>query len=312
MLTKFSAEISSKLADHWVQNVLTTSFIFWIGGLLAWVYRFGWDSLLEWIIQQEEVIQIILAVVSLLVITASAEIIRRIDISVIRFLEGYWPTWLSPILNLLQHNQSSRYNRMERRFQQINSRIKTSGGSVSNNLTKEEMEEYINLDCELRRLPQDSKRLMPTRLGNILRAAEMQSYDKYGLDAIVCWPRLWLILPDNVKEEITSARNRLNTLARLWLWCLLFVVWTIWAWWAALAGLVVAVLVYRWILSAAETYGDLVEAAFDINRVALYQALRWPLPSNPIEERQSGLTITEYLWRGSDKNYPIFTMEDQS
>jgi len=44
--------------------------------------------------------------------------------------------------------------------------------------------------------PAESDRHMPTKLGNILRAAELRSKDKYGLDAVICWPRLWLLLPD--------------------------------------------------------------------------------------------------------------------
>lgn len=72
--------------------------------------------------------------------------------------------------------------------------------------------------------PSQPNRLMPTKLGNILRAAESRPYDKYGLDAVICWSRLWLLLPDGVKKELQEARSNLNTAARFWLWvcCLSF------------------------------------------------------------------------------------------
>jgi hypothetical protein len=65
-------------------------------------------------------------------------------------------------------------------------------------------------------------------------------------------------------------------------------------------------LAYRWMVQAARTYGDLIEAAFDLYRLQLYQALRWPLPSTPKEELAGGQALTEYLWHGSDQGYPTF------
>lgn len=81
---------------------------------------------------------------------------------------------------------------------------------------------------------------MPTRLGNTLRAAEQRPLEKYGLDAIVCWSRLLLLLPDAVKQELNAARADLNTAARLWLWSLLFIIWSVWGWWATPLGLLSA------------------------------------------------------------------------
>jgi hypothetical protein len=51
-------------------------------------------------------------------------------------------------------------------------------------------------------------------------------------------------------------------------------------------------------IAAATTYGDLVEASFDLYRSLLYQSLRWNLPADPNEERRVGQHLTEYLWRG--------------
>jgi len=36
---------------------------------------------------------------------------------------------------------------------------------------------------------------MPARLRSILRAAESYPPRRCGLNLIVCWPRLWLVLP---------------------------------------------------------------------------------------------------------------------
>ena len=162
-------------------------------------------------------------------------------------------------------------------------------------LIPEEKEEYASLDGRLRQAPADFNCLMPTRLGNLLRVSETRPFDKYGLDAVTCWSRLWLVLPGNAQKDLTEARAELNLGARVWLWSLLFLIWGIWAWWAIPVGLLSALLTYHWMLDAAANYGELVEATFDVYRMELYKALRWPLPINPNDERYKGQDITQYL-----------------
>src|SRR5262249_9746917 len=148
-------------------------------------------------------------------------------------------------------------------------------------------------------------KLMPTRLGNILRAAEGQPGDKYGLDAVICWPRLWLILPGDVREELVRARIRLDSAVSACNWAVLFVIFTPWLPWAPAAGAAFAVAgYYVWVLDRSRLFGDLIDATFDLHRHALYQALRWPLPANPAAERRAGRALTDYLWRGSDAEEP--------
>lgn len=71
------------------------------------------------------------------------------------------------------------------------------------------------------------------------------------------------------------------------------------SWWAAPVGLVVAYLAYRRAAQVAEVYGDLVEAAFDVHRGALYDALRWPRPAGPDREPAVGAQLIGYLRRGT-------------
>jgi hypothetical protein len=71
------------------------------------------------------------------------------------------------------------------------------------------------------------------------------------------------------------------------------------AWWAVPLGILSALFAYyNWALAAAITYGDLIEASFDLYRHLLYESLRWKLPADPQEERRVGQQLTEYLWRG--------------
>ena len=86
----------------------------------------------------------------------------------------------------------------------------------------------------------------------------------------------------------------------VWLWGLLLIAWTPWAWWAPAVALAVTLAVYgTWVLGAAEVYADLLEATFDVHRAALYEALDWPRPASPDEERAVGEALTAYLWRGT-------------
>jgi hypothetical protein len=57
----------------------------------------------------------------------------------------------------------------------------------------------------------------------------------------------------------------------------------------------------------AQLFGDLIEAAYDLHRTALYHRLRWPLPADPEQEHSHGQQLTAYLWRGSHAPAPTFT-----
>lgn len=300
MPTKLLESLGGKLVDQWAANLLTPAFAFWLGGLVAWLQTFGWSALEAWFTHLVEPLQIAVLVAGLLLIAATAFAVQQFDLTVLRLFEGYWPTWMKPLKRRLLKRQRQVFNRLDQRWQALAIKRDQSG------LTPEEQEELVAIDWQLRQFPSQLDRLMPMQLGNVLRAAESRPGEKYGLDAVICWSRLWLVLPDGVKKELQEARSQLNTAAQIWSWGMLFSLWTIWAWWALPLGLLFAWFAHRWMLEAAATYGDLLESAFDLHRLALYQSLRWPLPTHPAEEKLFGQQITEYLWRGSDRSTPTF------
>ncbi len=301
MLPKFLESLGDTLAKEWVAKVFTPAFVFWFGGLLSWALhsQANWNTLEQWLNQKTLVQPLTTLTAALLAVVTSAIAVQQFELPVLRLLEGYWPRWLQPIRRQMIKRQKLKTEKAEKRFQAL-----ASKGIES--LTPEEADEYVQLDWQLKQTPTQGDRLMPTQLGNILRAAERRPLEKYGLESVICFPRLWLLLPTEVKTELTEARARLNTMARVWVWSILFWVWTVWAWWATPIGLLSALLAHRWLLNAAAIYGDLVESAFDLHRTALYKSLRFPLPRNPTEEHQTGRALTDYLWRGFTEPEPTF------
>lgn len=42
-------------------------------------------------------------------------------------------------------------------------------------------------------------------MGDRIHALETVALNRYGLDLTFAWPRLWLMLPDTTRSEITTA-----------------------------------------------------------------------------------------------------------
>ncbi|MEL7358245.1 MAG: hypothetical protein AAFN40_16980 [Cyanobacteria bacterium J06560_6] len=406
MPANFLNGLTGKLAANWIANLLTPAFIFWSGGLGAWVWKFGWTPLEQWFVEFPESIKFTLLVTGFLIVTVSAATIQLFDLLVIRFLEGYWtrsltpfkiwfsrrhlrkqrlisyrlqclnrkidpgltvkeiarywesywPLWLRPIRRTVSSNRYSllswasllskkekpfqqqlvrpyRYRnlmetreslgKLRKRHQVLKQKFKETYAISSltfeewneyenirvffkerrrrhKGLTAQESNDYAVLEGQLKLYPAQPNSMMPTRLGNILRAAESRPRAKYGLDTIICWPVLWLVLPDGVKVELMQARASLDRSVRLWSWSILFTVWSIWAWWAFPIGILTASFVYKfWILSAATSYGQLLEATFDSHRMEIYKVLKVKFTTAISEEKKFGTEITNYLWRGS-------------
>ena len=302
MFTKFWDKLAEGLASRWAAQALGPVLVFWCGGLLAWVHRHGWKQLIEQLETLDSTAAYIaLAVGGLLLLAASSAAATWLQLPVLRLAEGYWP---GPLRRL----RFARARHLRRRLQEKEERWQALAEIESEQRTAEQQAEYARLDAELARYPVDPRHLMPTRLGNLLRAAEEYPRLRYGLVMGVCWPRLWLLLPKETQETLAGARERLNGAVRLFVWGVLFVIWTIWAWWAAPLALVAAVSAYRGMLSAAGVYGDLLRAAFDLHRFALYEALRWPLPHGPAGEGPRGQQLSVYLSRGAGEKGLLFTV----
>ncbi|MFB4263111.1 hypothetical protein [Nonomuraea sp. GTA35] len=132
--------------------------------------------------------------------------------------------------------------------------------------------------------PGDPSEVMPTRLGNILKNAELHPEDRYGLDAVVVWPRLYPLLPEEQRAALIAARTELE---------FFLTVSALAAVYSAASGIflliagaapglfllchatggAVALLTYRAALPSARLYGQQVKVTFDVHRALLLTAI---------------------------------------
>jgi hypothetical protein len=291
MLDKFWETLGSDLAQRWLEYLFGPAFLFWVGGLGLYIWQHGWQTVLVSIQGWNTVQQVTALIAALLLLVFSSLAMQAVHFPILRLLEGYWP-WP---LNFLERGI---VDLRKKGFEGHYSRLRQLKGKKEA-LSVAEQDELAWLEMWAHRNPASVRDLLPTGLGNLLRASEHTSETKYGLEAVVCWPRLWSLLPSPEQENLVSARAALNRQAELCLWGAFFFLWTILTPWAALIALVWMILAYGVAVQIASAYGDLLEAAFDLHRLDLYDALAWPRPRNSVEEKAAGSRLSEFLWRGT-------------
>lgn len=155
--------------------------------------------------------------------------------------------------------------------------------------------------------PSDIKKVLPTRLGNILKNSELYPYYHYHIDAVLIWPRLYNLLPETFLLTIAQAKSSLDfdlvisalsgifgllsggylIVAKAPGWLFLLCFW---------GGLLVAYLAYQSALSSALLYAQQIKAAYDLYRNELLKQMRFPLPKTYLEELEQWEALCRFLY----------------
>ena len=137
---------------------------------------------------------------------------------------------------------------------------------------------------------------LPTWIGDRMLAADARVRGAYDLDLASAWPRLWLLLPDDTRTPVTTARTEFAAAARTGAWGTLYLlVGAVW-WPAALIGAGAWLTAWWQGRAAIATLADLVEAAVDLHATTLATALGHT-PEGPFTPAD-GVTITRLLRKG--------------
>jgi hypothetical protein len=238
-----------------------------------------------------------------LVITLLAVLLHPLQLPLVRLLEGYWHRpplrWLAgPAIRRQQRLWDEFVRRTEVGEQPTPAAVQEAGRA---------------LWAWERRFPRLREDVLPTALGNALRAMEDRAGRPYGLGTIVAWPRLYPLLGETVRAVVDDRRDAVDLAVRL-------------AATAAVTGVIAAALLVRhgsWLLVAlvpflvawtsyrsavvaAMAYGEAVRVAFDLHRLDLYTALHLELPHDPAAERKLGASLSDHWRQGVelDLGYP--------
>jgi hypothetical protein len=216
-------------------------------------------------------------VLLVLMVPIVAIFLRPMQEFLIRLQEGYWPSSLAALSRWMCRWHMYRVKQLK---QFIGREPETDA----------EREAIMEAAFKVQHYPLEHH-IMPTRLGNVLRAGEDSAGERYGLSTVDVWPRLYQVLTQRLIDSATEGRNELDLALRFsgtfflagiasfvlmlqhgW-WLLVPIVWLLSAW-----------LSYQTAIRAAAAYGEVLKLAFDIHRFDLLRALHIPLPADARQE----------------------------
>ena len=226
------------------------------------------------------------------VVIVLALVLEPFQLTLVRILEGYIP---GPLARWGRTRQDGKFRALSAR-------------TIHRGLepTPDEVAAMGAAESQLRRrFPTDPNKLMPTALGNALRAAETGAGEPYGLDAVIIWPRLYPLLSQDVRALVDDQRDALDRAARF---CVTFTLATLLSgaslamhgFWllVPLACAALARLSYRGAVHAALAYGEGIRSSVDLHRFDMLASLHLPLPATLPEERALNLRLSSFLRQG--------------
>ncbi len=229
------------------------------------------------------------------VVVVLAYLLYNFQYSLIRLFEGYWPRrrfflWL--------RNRRVKFYR--RRWEHLKALAQSASTSQEANEIWAELLAFYPP-------PNHVDKMMPTRLGNILRAAEIYPYERYGIDAAVIWPRLRPLLKPEVMALLEDRKTTLVFMLSVSLlsatfsliWCPLLALQTNrWDLFLLCAlGWPLTWMCCQNALQSALAYGEQLKVTFDLYRHELLRAMNRPLPKDAEDERKEWLRLTRFFQR---------------
>ncbi|WP_308286498.1 hypothetical protein [Streptomyces griseorubiginosus] len=206
-------------------------------------------------------------------------LLQPFQVRAVRALEGYWDRWriTAGLAGLLARLQRRRWRALRRRVER--------GGTG-------ETERRMQADARRRlaaRPPVEA--LLPTALGNALRAGELSAGERYGLATLASWPRIHPQVSGRLAEALSSTRDALDTAVNLsWSLFALSATGSVAlydepsAWWLCGGAVLLAGVAYKGAVIVAESYSGLMHVVYDLHRFDLAEALHHRLPGDHEEE----------------------------
>jgi hypothetical protein len=227
----------------------------------------------------------------LFVVIVAAVGLHPIQTPLIQVLEGYW-------LNLPWGETATTI--ATKRYEELFLKLKKDENKQPTDPASFRLASSARLRLDW--LPDHRTKLLPTSLGNALRAGEERATARYGMEVTVAMPRLIPLLPPDQRDLLSDRRTQLDAAAHLCVMSLLCVLigtglllptghWL----YVPFVACLIAWACYRSAVAAARGYCTDMAALVDLHHRDLWCALALEPPSSLFEERQRASVLTAYL-----------------
>ena len=266
----------------------------------------GWAS----IAQKVQTVDLSTGILLGLIVVVLAVMLRPLQIALVQLLEGHWYgagfVPFEAVLVEYHLRRLSKHRAMSSRPQ-----VWSSGDAGDYSFALVASREAMNRRIGRRSqrgarivadYPRQSVHVMPTRLGNVLRRAETSAGERYGLDTVLVYRRLYPFLSDRLHAALAVRFDVLDTMATF---VIVFAVQAAislpvaasgtWWWPLPLVFGGLAVIAYSGALATARRHGELLHSAFDLHRFDLYAGLHHELPATPSRERELNQAWSDFL-----------------
>lgn len=274
-------QVTGQLEKRFLLNAFFPTLLFsMLIALVAVSCGPGLDEAIEWWGDQAGVVQVMLAIGAVAAVFVAANVVAGSMLWIIRLFEGYaFPASL--VAGMGRRYKFDRWNQRS---------------PEEKKATRARFPEH----------PTNESDVAPTRLGNILLSAEKYPQERYHVDSKRTWPRLYTLLPAELRAALEESRSSMELLLVVAFWaalfspiggvCLLFFGSSpYWGLAAVLGGAAVSGIAYAAALAPAAIYGSLIRTAYDLHRHTLIESLRLPRPATSGEERLVWPTVLAFL-----------------
>lgn len=153
--------------------------------------------------------------------------------------------------------------------------------------------------------PHNPEALLPTRMGNAIRAFERHGNERWGLDGVTAWPRIEALLSADEQTLLVDAKIDLyvfvnGSLGALAVGACLVAdklehgvpnsYWPLYA-----LPFLLSYILYRFAVGLAIRWGEVVRASTDLHRLEIYERLNVRAPSSFSDERNLAVQVSKAL-----------------
>jgi len=293
------------LLAYWYPTLFSLS-----AGLLLFSWPKEWSPLKEYFFALQSgsfSLQLMIILGTLLLTLFLAYLLQAFSLPFVQFWEGYWPKlfWNWCVADDI-------YNEW---IELKKKRVAASSNDLSLYKSLQEQLFYG--------YPSKKDQLLPTQLGNIIKAAEDYAQSRYGMNTIFWWPRLWLLLPEPIQRQIDGSiapmifllnlTTQLGIISLIGSIYLFMQHWGPWEFWAIpvsfitlIVGIILATITYRGALYQAKAYGILIRSVVDNYRFDLLKSLNQKIPKNLSEEKKLWENLVRWVYLNEQRNAPPY------